>query len=714
MKRFINDRLLKLIFNPLVIAFPFALITILLQPSYQKTRIVTESYQPADKIRKNTIQYYKDLNNDSIADIISHFETDIGQCAIKVEENQDLFKGQWNFDGALPHQARSIGYVDYNHDGILDVFVFYQREDSLFVGGVDIMVDSAKLVEDVFIDRIKVVNNATDFTAHFYTYDLNNDNTDELIINVNAGYSEVPRRIYAWDIVSGKIMKSPLVGFRNSYLRFADLDGDGYPEIIPSTVSYENIEKGLGIPYNDYERWFVIYDHDLQFKYGPVKMGSGSGSVVTFVIRKNDTTEVYLQDLNNEAKNKITYYKFNFITGRPEKTEPFYTNSRNDRYKLLNISGRQYLASYNPQNGRLVLLDGADEFSVIVDEVILPKMSLRDALEIDATNNCYLVFNDYSGEENFLRFADLNNPDEMVSYPYAKNMEIRYISVYTSPENQELIGVQLNEHIASLKIETDKYYLPKTILTWILIFGFYTGLIWIILHFQQKMLQKHYQREQLIAELKLKSIRNQLDPHFTFNAVNAIASAIYKEDKEVAYNYFSLFSKLLRSTTLYSDRMSRILKEELEFTRQYLDIELFRYRDKFEYFIHVDEDVNVNIEVPRMIIQTFAESAVTNGLMHRSKGGRLNITVKTRGKMVEAVFEDNGVGIEASRRLNKTRAFRSLRIMDEFIRIFNELNRTDIIYEMQDINPGESYPGTRVVVVLPVVLNYKGTSGSVL
>ena len=711
MKRIVNDRLLKLIFNPLVIALPFALITILLLPGYQKIRIVTESYQPADKIRKNTIQYYTDLNNDSIADIISHFETDIGQCAIKVQQNQDLYRGQWNFNGKLPREARSLGLIDYNFDGILDLFVFYQRADSLFIGGVDIMVDSAMLVEDIFIDRIKVVNDTTDFTAHFYTYDLNNDNIDELIFTVNAGYSEVPRRIYAWDIVSGKITKSPLVGFRNSYLEFADLDGDGYPEIIPSTVSYENIEKGLGIPYNDYERWFVIYDHDLQFKFGPVKMGSGSGSVRKFVIRKDDGPEVYIQDINNETREKESYYKFNTETGRPEKTGPFYINNKNAIYKLLNITGRQYLASYSPKNGRLVLLNGAEQFSVITDEFILQKMSLMDAFEVGDSTNYYLVFNDYSGDENFLRFANLNHPDEMVGYPYPKSMEIRHISVYTSSENEKLIAVQLNEHIASLKIEKDIYYLLKTILTWILIYGFYVGLIWLILRLQRNILQKHYQREQLIAELKLKSIRNQLDPHFTFNAVNAIASAIYKEEKDVAYNYFSLFSKLLRSTTLYSDRMTRSLKEELEFTRQYLDIELFRYRDKFEYNIEVDDDVNVNIEVPRMIIQTFAESSVTNGLMHRSKDGRLNVRVKNNTKALEVVFVDNGVGIRESKRLNKTRAFKSLRIMDEFIRIFNELNRTNITYKMHDIEPGEKFPGTRVIVNLPFVHRYKGHEG---
>lgn len=712
MKRNTIDRLLNLIFNPLLIALPFALITIILLPDYEKTQIITESYIPADKIRKNSIQHYEDLNGDSIAEIISHFETDIGQCAIKVIQNQNLYRGQWNFSGKLTQEAHSLGFVDYNLDGILDVFTFYQRQDSLFVGGVDMLNDSEKLVEDFFISRIKVVEDQTHYSAAFYSNDLDNDGIDELIIALNAGFSEVPRRIYAWNFIADTIISSPLVGFRNSFLDFEDIDGDGKVEIIPSTISYENIEKGLGIPYNDYERWFVIYDHRLQFKYGPIKMGSGSGSVRAYVIRKDEEVVIYIQDFNNEAKEKDTYYIFNSETGEPEKIKPFHRNNKNQLYKLLRISEKQYLASYDRKSGRLILICAENQFEVIADKVIKPQMSLVNAINVGNTDSDYLLFNDQSGNENYVRFVDLDNLNEMISYAYPQNREIRYISVYSTPQKEKLIAVQIDEHIASLKVVHDKFYLVKTILTWILIYGFYTVLIWLILRFQRKILQKHYQREQLIAELKLKSIRNQLDPHFTFNAVNAIASAIYKEEKDVAYNYFSLFSKLIRSTTLYSDRMSRSLKDELEFTRQYLDIELFRYRDKFEYNIDVDKDVNINVEVPRMIIQTFAETSVTNGLMHRRNQGRLDIKVKTNVNVLEVVFEDNGVGIKESERLNKTRAFKSLRIMNEFIRIFNELNRTNITYRMLDISPGNEFPGTRVIVSLPLIVKYKNRPGT--
>lgn len=695
-----------------MVAIPFALITILLLPGkFRKNRLETVSVEPADKISKNTIQYYHDLNNDSIDEIISQFENDANQCALKIIVNQRENPTQWNFNGTLPPKARSIAYLDYNHDGTLDVFTFFQRQDSLFVGGVNMLVDSAKLVDEVFIDKIRIVNGTTNFNATLYNYDLNTDGYDELVITINAGYSEVPRRIYAWDYRAGKMLKSPLVGFRNSDLEFVDLDGDGFVEIIPCTMSYENIEKGLGIQYNDYERWWVIYNHKLQFEFEPVNFGRGSGSVNKFVVNGKDGPQVYLLDHSDKSGKKFRYFRFDVKTARIKEMAPFYAEAGRVDYKPLYLDKQQYVSAYQKKQGRFIVLDAAADFKVVADEIIDPGMSFRRAIEIKSAENPIVIFNDLTSEKNYLRFFELNSLSELVRYPFADNREIKHICTYTTPDRDELIDVQVGEDIASLRYVRDPWFLVKNIAVILIVFGFYTLLIWLILRLQHRMLREHYKREQIIAELKLKSIRNQLDPHFTFNAVNAIASAIYKEDKETAYKYFSLFSKMLRSTMLYSDRMSRSLRDELEFTVQYLDIELFRYRDKFVYHFDVDDQVNENIQVPRMIIQTFAESAVTNGLMHRQSGGKLNVRIRPEGNELEVVFEDNGVGIEQSSRLNKARAFKSIRIMDEFIRLFNELNHTNIRYEMKDINPAEEYPGTRVIVRLPVVFKYRGSSG---
>jgi LytS/YehU family sensor histidine kinase len=220
-------------------------------------------------------------------------------------------------------------------------------------------------------------------------------------------------------------------------------------------------------------------------------------------------------------------------------------------------------------------------------------------------------------------------------------------------------------------------------------------------------LKKDYEKDKQIAELKLKSIRNQLDPHFTFNALNAIASALYKEDNKTAYTYFAKFSKLIRTSMLYSDKIGRLLSQEIEFTLEYLEIEKFRFRNKFNYKFDVDENVDLMCEVPRMIIQTYADSAITNGLMHRDDGGMLTISIKEDDDQLEIRVTDNGVGIEKSKEYNKDKAFKSAKIMDEFIVLINDMNTSKISIKMYDFEEDDVVAGTEVLIMIPFDIKYK-------
>ncbi len=69
-------------------------------------------------------------------------------------------------------------------------------------------------------------------------------------------------------------------------------------------------------------------------------------------------------------------------------------------------------------------------------------------------------------------------------------------------------------------------------------------IIYFIVNYFQKRKALRLSTQRQISELQLKTIRSQMDPHFTFNALNTISSVIYKEDKEKAYRYFTKFSRL--------------------------------------------------------------------------------------------------------------------------------------------------------------------------
>jgi sensor histidine kinase YesM len=703
----IKERLFGFFLNPLIIAIPFALITIVLWPDvFSKSSFSLVSLRPADKKGKNTIQHYHDLDNDGLDEEISHFRNTINQCAIKITTGNGKLAGQWNLNGFPPPGASGLLYLDFNNDGVKEVFCIYQRVDSVFMAGIDYRIDSTMIIKDLFIDKIDVVNERTDFTSNLLSYDLNQDGINEAIVIISAGHSKQPRKIYTYNFANNVLNSSATQGFKIGTLSAIDINDDKKTELIASTSSSENIIKSSNVPFSDYERWFVIYDNMLRYHYGPVKLGDGAGTVYSCIFEKNNEIRVIVCDKSTKSDQQHTFYEYLQKNNSLQKINPAIDISNTAKIFRYTNTNQDFLAVYNDKNGMIYLLDPFDGLRVKKTFSISSGMNFIQAVEIINKGNLGYAFQKNDLNENYLRFY---SPGFRIIYEYSISnnyANVRRIALRNvSPEKKHLV-LQLDEDILELEYHTDSFYYLKNALLYLVIYSFYVLIIYIITMTQKRLLHNHYKREQALTELKLVSIRNQMDPHFTFNAINAIAAAIYKEDRETAYTYFSIFSKLIRSTMLYSDRMTRSLDEEIDFTVKYLKIEKFRFRDKFNFKLDIDDNVNLNMEVPRMVIQTYAESAVSNGLMNRVNGGLLHIKIGKQGDNLLAIFDDNGVGIEECKRLNKDKAFKSAKIMDEFIKLFNDYNNANVTCKMENLNLNEEYRGTRVTVTIPI-RNYK-------
>jgi len=698
-----KDILIKVVLHPLIIAIPFALITILLLPPiFTKSSFNLISFRPADKKGKTTVQHYYDLDGDGIDEEISHFRNLINQCAIKVICGDGRIAGQWNLNGILPPGACNLLYLDFDNDGSKEVLCLYQREDSVFMAGIDHRIDSMLVIEELFVDKIHVVNGSTDFSARLYCFDLDQDGSMEAIVIISAGYSKQPRKIYTFNFVTKEKRKSPAVGFRIESIEICDLDNDGKAEMVTTTSSPENIKKSVGIPYSDFERWFVIYDDTLGFDFGPIKMGDGAGGVYPFVFRQNDSLSLIVYDYSSKSNNPNLVYQYDFGTKKLKPIDLTVELSMGLSVFRYQETNQEALAAYDAEQGKIFLLDPFKELEVKKVISIEKNLKFRKSIDILNQSNKGYIFQRFNDSENQLLFY---SSGFKLLYHYTlprKYADFRRIAIRNLSDDKKHLVLQMDEDILELAYVTDNWYYIKNTAHDLIIYGIYALIIFLITMAQKRLLRNHYKREQALTELKLVSIRNQMDPHFTFNAINAIAAAIYKEDKETAYNYFSIFSKLIRSTMLYSDRMTRSLDEEIDFTVKYLKIEKFRFRDKFNYKLDIEDEVNLSVEVPRMVIQTYAESAVTNGLMNRLENGLLHIRIRKEDENIVAIFDDNGVGMEECKRLNKEKAFKSAKIMEEFIRLFNDLNNTNVTCEMKDLDLTSDYPGTRVTVKIPL------------
>ncbi|MCB2222332.1 MAG: histidine kinase [Bacteroidetes bacterium] len=231
-----------------------------------------------------------------------------------------------------------------------------------------------------------------------------------------------------------------------------------------------------------------------------------------------------------------------------------------------------------------------------------------------------------------------------------------------------------------------------------ILFG--SGIVWINIKRKRQRMKEDTERQ--ISELQLKTIRSQMDPHFTFNALNTISSVIYKENKEKAYRYFTKFAKLVRSSLEVSDKISRSLHEEVEFTLNYLDLEKIRFQKDFSYDLTIDPAVDQEILVPKMIIQNYVENAVKHGLKHKNNNRQLKISILDQTHTLKIIIEDNGVGRKVASEKDQFSTGKGLEIMQNIYDLYFRLYHKKILQTIEDLYSPDGKPaGTRVVLKIP-------------
>jgi hypothetical protein len=219
---------------------------------------------------------------------------------------------------------------------------------------------------------------------------------------------------------------------------------------------------------------------------------------------------------------------------------------------------------------------------------------------------------------------------------------------------------------------------------------------------RNRKIRKQIDYEQRLAELQFKTLRNQLEPHFIFNALNAIGSSIYQNEKEQSYDFLQRFAKLIRVTLLHANKTYRTLNEEIEFVKNYLDLEQFRFGNKFEYKFNVQEGINPEMRIPKMIIQTFAENAIKHGLIQKSGKGMLLINITTEDDYTGITIDDNGLGRTESMKHNSDSTGKGLEIIKEYISLFNRFNDKKIHLLMMDkLDDSGMVAGTLVNIKIP-------------
>lgn len=162
-----------------------------------------------------------------------------------------------------------------------------------------------------------------------------------------------------------------------------------------------------------------------------------------------------------------------------------------------------------------------------------------------------------------------------------------------------------------------------------------------------RLQRKRVEQEQVAQELRLqssrselKALRAQINPHFLFNALNAIASLIHT-DPARADEAVEQLAEVFRYTLRRSDSEWAPLDQELTFARAYLDVEQARFGQRLTCTIDSDH-LPPAPHVPSMLLQTLLENAVKHGVSQERGPGRIDVVVRTTSG--EVVIEVRNTG----------------------------------------------------------------------
>ncbi len=198
--------------------------------------------------------------------------------------------------------------------------------------------------------------------------------------------------------------------------------------------------------------------------------------------------------------------------------------------------------------------------------------------------------------------------------------------------------------------------------------------------------------ERLLSEARLNVLRTQLQPHFLFNALNAISAHIEHEPK-TARLMLERLGELLRLSLDHIDEEEIRLDQELAFVEKYLQLQAMRFEDRLEVAMNLDPTA-LDALVPPFILQPLVENAVQHGAAARSTPGTITVDAWRSNGTVRLAVRDNGPGLPAGWSLER----------NEGIGIANTRERLRHLYGAQhqsvEFSP-EPGGGVRVDLSLP-------------
>ena len=219
-----------------------------------------------------------------------------------------------------------------------------------------------------------------------------------------------------------------------------------------------------------------------------------------------------------------------------------------------------------------------------------------------------------------------------------------------------------------------------------------------------QLIQMVYVEQENKRTAEMKSLQEQIKPHFLYNTLDTISWMARDYDAEDIVRLVDALTKMFRIGLSHGKDIITV-KEEITHVSNYLYIQKIRYKDKLNYVIHVDESLYA-IEVPKLILQPLVENAIYHGVKAKRGGGTITITGVPEGENLVFTVQDNGAGMpqEKVEELNRRMSERSVLDEQKSFGLFYIRERIQLCYGTGYGVHVESAlgEGTRVTITLPL------------
>lgn len=643
---------------------------------------------------ENLIQYYDDLDGDNISEKIEYQQFMELKTSVLVYSDNKIIK-QAIYNG-LSGNVKSVITSDVDNDGFKDIVLFTIYNDSIFISITD-PYSEKDIAREVAICPIHQANGSYQYEIQpVEPVDVNLDGYKEIVFTVITGFNIKPRGLFVFYPFTGQIKQSETGCALLSDPALTDLNDDGSTEIFADIMVPGNCDSSLA--FSDYFGWLMVFNNDLSFLFTPVAFPAAPAStrvipVITDSARSLMVIHNYLGSGSFESF--IGLYD---LDGKIVKKEIIAGGE--------NMDGATFFSFDNSESGTFLIKVNGEVLGIDTDLKFRKVKNISSFCWYQSVKKIDL---DNDKEKEVLMVGDDNNSihiyrndlNDKVSVNFQENLERAYISLRRSAAGESNLVVDTQRNIYFYKYHKSFFhrfwYLNCILIFLVSNLVYYTS---VKIAYYRKLQRDHIRNK--ISELQLKSVINQIDPHFTFNLMESFGSLINDHDILKAEYVFNKYSGLLKTTVLNGDKVFVTLKEELDFVRSYVDLEIFRYGNRFSYEVNIQEDTDLDMIIPKMLLHIFVENSIKHGLKHRlDNAGLLKIFVNNRSHSCIIEISDNGIGRLRSKEIDSFSSGKGLIIMNQMLELYSDLKQKKITYLIEDLFPESEMPGTRVIINIP-------------